>query len=296
MASDARRRLSRHWRPSRLVYAMLLALIHIVYHVYRSLIDALHAVPYLLWRPLDSVPARALAGLRIPAHIAVVFPLEAPVPRADSGAPTAWDRHQRLRREMRADSAAADVARLVQWCATAGTRELSVYDKSGVLRARLCTGDAACAMDAMAEPCATHTVTAHVRDGGCRDANVTLHLTPSQGAPPRDKCAVRVNVLSALDDKPAIAQACSAIPTPSPDVRMLDHAIEHLSPMTRPPDVIAVCGGGARAVQLHGFPCWTLRVSEIAYVSTWSSVGRWTAAHFCDTIRQYSRGEQRFGR
>lgn len=209
-------------------------------------------------------------GLAIPRHLAVVFVWPA----------RAQDSHVR--------AAQADIPRLAQWSALSGIAELTVYDTDGVL-ARLYAGrTTASTRDAWA------AMEVHLGRGISSSTSFSLPLPPPRRyeAPPRQP-RVRVNLISAADDKPALVAAFQATDTWEPHA--LSHTLYHAGVMTSEPDILMVCGDTAPAPRLHGFPAWTLRLTTLGSLPSWAYVRRWTPVHFLDTLRLYTATEQRHG-
>lgn len=255
----------------------------------------LHAfVHWLLytWFAIGQVCARAIDVLRhwswnrsavptvngfdIPRHLAVVFAWPSKAPNNTTLA--------------NVNAAVEDVVRLAQWSALAGIAELTMYDRDGLL-ARI-----------FAKP--SRLPSSDTNDW----ASMEIHFgrivsqSPSSVRPlpqpvsyasPARISRVRVNLLSAADDKPALIDAFKHTKTWEPSA--VSHTLYQAGPMSCEPSILMVCGDTAPAPHLHGFPAWSLRITTMGSLPSWAYLQRWTPAHFLDTLRLYTATEQRHG-
>lgn len=244
-----------------LVYAVVYALSYIVY----ALMYHVHALLDILWHvPWLGADLRSTADLRVPRHLAVVF---------------AWPNASRKA----VHAALEDVWRLVQWCKQVGVAELTIYDKKGLL---------AEAVNALPDADnKTHIgLEAHFglnARGEMPSARRLLIPSTSVDVP------LHLSLLSHRDDKTALTfamQHCQPITPSGVDKSFLAH-----SPMLSAPDILMVCDAHGGPPRLHGFPCWTVRLTTIGSLPSWSVLRSWTPMHFLDTLKLYTSAEQRHG-
>lgn len=260
------------------LYAVLFCLLHTVYGLCKYICTLVQTAPYRIRCLNDVLPS--LDRYRKPTHLAVVF---------------VWETHQTALGEspthmrQQVHKAMLDVYRLVEWCAAAGIAELSVYDEQGLLR------EAAQALSPSASP-ALMDVHMGLDTQGQYPPPFAYSPSPSALC---DKALhqphVRVNVLSARDDKPALVQAVNTLPTIPITSSHISSALRHAGAMATEPDVLMVCDPCIRPPELHGFPCWCLRLTTIGSLPSWAHTREWMPTHFLDTLRLYTMAEQRHG-
>lgn len=254
----------------RTVLTLLLFALHTVYAVYRLFRDMVLALPLLMGHDDDTLVLRRAASLKIPAHLAVVFPLPAH-PLSSYGA--TWTLFCENRAQRKTSDALYDIFRLAVWCALLDTAELSVYDPVG----RLC----AAFTSFTRHPETLPDTVGNLPYGSC--VGVTVHVAGAQGAGPfslyvpiadallveyraRSKVErphIRLNVLCAYDDKPRIVQAMSKTRPASLTPTAFHDALLAQGVMTCDPDVVVVCGGASQPLALHGFPSWAVRLADL---------------------------------
>lgn len=224
------------------------------------------------WRH-DAIPR--VDGFDIPQHLAVVFSWPTEVLKGDALASV--------------NAAARDVLRLAQWSALAGIAELTVYDKEGLL-ARIFADRSRRSADM--DGWATMEVHMGRAMTGTGWFEHPVARPPSYQGPARQSL-VRVNLLSAADDKPALVDALRNTGAWEPSA--ISHTLSRTGPMSCDPGILMVCGDKAPAPCLHGFPAWSLRITTVGSLPSWAYLQRWTPAHFLDTLRLYAATEQRHG-
>lgn len=259
-------------RAASTVFSVLLLLLHVAYGIYRAIVDAIQALPFVLAAADDTLLPSDLQGVRVPQHLAVAFPL-AP---SKASAYLALARHRTEQQRIRVRDALHDVFRLAAWCAVLGTPELSVYDRDALLWSALAKSRTA--LDGLPDD------VGNVATEAC--IHVDVHLGQGAPVPPfslylavsDEACAayrqqglalplrVRLNVLSARDDKPPLVLAANQL-TKDADVATLRAAVMQHSVLTSDPDLVVICGRGARPIQLYGFPCWAIRIADLRYVA-----------------------------
>ena len=187
----------------------------------RAVLVLLHAV-YQVWMWARGAwrAERAQHVSRSPAHLAAVFDLRADTPRA----------HLR--------AALADTIFLIRQCAAGGASELSIYDRDGRLAAMI--------PEALHGRAAAGLCVSLARAGSAAE---TIGEKPA---------ALRVNLLSSADDKPAVAAAAAA--APGHTIEAVTEELRRQGPTLSDPDMVVV--KSARHT-LCGFPCWYIRTSTI---------------------------------
>ncbi|WFC93587.1 hypothetical protein MBRA1_000208 [Malassezia brasiliensis] len=268
----------------RAVLTLLLLALHAVYAMYRLFRDMVLAFPLLMGRDDDNLILRRAASLKIPQHFAVVFLL--PVhPPSSYGA--TWTLFYERKAQRKTADALHDTFRLAVWCALLDTFELSVYDPVG----RLCTAFASFARF----PDRLPDTVGNAPYGSC--VGITVHVAGAQSTLP---FSLYVPVADAL-----LAEYRAKSKLERPHIRL--NVLLSLTPaafhdallaqgvMTRDPDVVAVSGGTSQPLELHGFPCWAVRLADLRTLPYHAWLGRWTVPQFLDTLKYYARSEQRFG-
>lgn len=172
----------------------------------------------------------------------------------------------------RVSHAVKDAIFLINRCAESGVSQLSIFDKDGILAASL--------YDSLYHYTSTS-----------QDPNISLTLAwankPTQtldittDIPVKSK-ALRVNLLSADDDKPAIAAAARWGHT----VESVSETLRKRGPLLSDPDILAV---NTKTRSLCGFPCWYIRTTSVLFVDSWDE------RVFNDACTHYHKNEQRFG-
>lgn len=265
-----RRRLG---MAERTALTALLCALHAMYAMYRLLRDMLLALPLFMERDDDTLVLRRAASLKIPHHLAVVFLLPKPTPLSYGAT---WTLFYERRAQRKTNDALHDTLRLAVWCALLDTAEVSVYDPVG----RLC--------DAFA-PFAQHPemlpdMVGNLPHGSC--VGITVHVAGAHVAAPfslyvpiadallaeyrakskAERPQIRLNVLCRYDDKPRIVRAMSEARPLSLTPAAFHDALLAQGIMTCDPDMVAVCGGASQPLELHGFPGWAIRLSDLRYV------------------------------
>lgn len=172
----------------------------------------------------------------------------------------------------RVSRAVKDAIFLINLCAESGVSQLSIFDKDGILAAALC--------DSL-----------YRYTSSSQDPNISLTLAwankPAQNLdittdiPVKSK-ALRINLLSAHDDKPAIAAAAQGGHT----VESVSDTLRKRGPLLSDPDILAVQN---KTRSLCGFPCWYIRTTSVLFVDSWDK------RVFNDACTHYHKNEQRFG-
>ncbi|WFC98607.1 hypothetical protein MYAM1_001337 [Malassezia yamatoensis] len=106
---------------------------------------------------------------------------------------------------------------------------------------------------------------------------------------------LRLNVLSAKDDKLILVETVSQLTDERVTPSTLHEALLAQDVVTCDPDMVVVCGDRNDPLELYRFPCWAIRLADIRSLPYYSLIGQWTEQQFLDTLRHYSRAEQRFG-
>ena len=171
----------------------------------------------------------------------------------------------------RVNRAVKDAIFLINQCAEYGVSQISIFDKDGLLAAAL--------YDSLYHYISTS-----------QDSNISLTLAwankPVQtleiatDIPVKSK-ALRVNLLNAHDDKPAIAAAAQWGHT----VESVSNTLRKRGPLLSDPDVLAV---QTKTRTLCGFPCWYIRTTSVLFVDSWDK------RVFNDVCTHYHKNEQRF--
>lgn len=258
----------------RVVFTALLSVLHLVYAAYCAVRDSVCMVPlWVAWADDAAVPAAAAQG-PVPKHLAIVFPL---VHETEVGE-TAWAQHNARRHALIRKDAFEDVFCLARWCALSSIPELTVYDQQGVLRqafAHAYTHPAGWPVPYAPSAHASVECAFHLGDGAAdvRVFSRSLGMSPhawrayEQYGSDATVLPVRVNVISARDDKPALVRAARQLAPPI-DVPTLRAAVREEQVLSCDPDLVIVCGQGARPIQLYGFPCWNIRLADLRCVSS----------------------------
>ncbi|PKI85785.1 hypothetical protein MVES1_000574 [Malassezia vespertilionis] len=236
-----------------------------------------------------------------PRHLAVLFQLHAP-----EGGPAALQHHRELQSKMRSADALRDIVLLLQWCAIAGIRELTIFDTGGILRDAIVHGNVYTEwplVDGDDKLSACYS-TVQVHAGGIdppAPKTLKLRLPIDQLAmhassfPPKHILFTRLNLLSAADDKQVALNVLNkARPAPLMPAALQAQILASAT-LSCLPDMLLVCGSDSETLILHGFPYWALRTVEMRCISSWRWLGRMTPTHFYDTLVQYTDAEQRFG-
>lgn len=271
--------------PAYRLVSVLLHAVYVLFYYTRLLVDVIRHVS---WAHADTLPA--LKALRAPNHLAVVFAWTNPTAK-------------------RLNAACKDVLRLATWCAAVGTSELTVYDADGLLaRAFLAHKDKELCLDSpllMSSSLSSftalsskHTLLLRIHVGSHEKSDLSQTMTVRV---PCDHVyvqsdTVRLNMMSQKDDKQALVQAINScgdadLITPA----AVNERVLRMGPMRTVPEVLMLCDQQGGPPCLHGFPCWLVRLTMIGALPSWSILGRWTSAHFMDTLRLYTAAEQRHG-
>ncbi|WFD42695.1 ditrans,polycis-polyprenyl diphosphate synthase [(2E,6E)-farnesydiphosphate specific] [Malassezia psittaci] len=240
----------------------------------------------------------------VPKHIAVVFPLKMWKKPSRS---EVWKAYYDNKMQIQVQDTLQDVARLSKWCATLSIPELTVYDPHGILYSVFT--DLSCHLKSdtllqMEHSQSSIEVTVCMRpnnDPSARrafpiyapisDEALAEYRRHSDSFLPR----LRLNVLSAKQDKLTLVEAASQLDNERVTPFALHEALLAQDVMTCDPDMVVVCGDRTDPLELYRFPCWAIRLADIHSLPYYSLIGKWTEQQFLDTLRHYSRAEQRFG-
>lgn len=82
-----------------------------------------------------------------------------------------------------------------------------------------------------------------------------------------ERPSVRLNVLSARDDKPLVVDTARKLDAPELTPDAFHRALLAQDRLTRDPNVVVVCGNASGPIELQGFPCWAIRLTDLRYVA-----------------------------